>query len=1104
MRTAGKLFLVVYLISISSVSWAIDSNDYLDSLKNQLSVAASNSEDSLYLLCRIAWESVDVDNEQVLRCGKLALKLSEKMDDPVRISEAVDAAAWGYRMNGDKEKAKLLYHKALKIGIENNLPLRTGYGNFHLGKMAYEEGDFTKAEDFLNTARFYFRSISNYGMMIECDNMLMKVPKDIGHTANTIDTFINDLEVIIREDPDTTNYLMYYLNLANLFSKQENKSQSLHYIQLAVDLAERSNNKKGILKSYNMIANYFRDDLKNYEAALDYFQKVLGIYQSFQDDIGVASAYNQIGNVYKLMGNDSLALDYFWKSLTIGEQKKHRHTRADAYKNIGEICYLNQKNDQALSYYLKSYTIGCDVCPDIKFHSVLIDVGNVYLHINKYDSAYTYYQKSLVLADSSGSIIEKAVSLLNIGNYYHTTRNRSLAISSYQDALDLAVSANIRYLKRDISHALSLVYAEAGDFRKAYGFIQTYNSVKDSLEMLSRADNMARYETKFEFQNLKMQKELELKESKLKAEERINEQTQWTITFIGGFVLMTILGIVVLTGYRRKRRDNILLEKQKQQIEEMSERVHQADQMKLNFFTNISHEFRTPLTLVIGLADEIYSSVANTDHLKKQIGIIKNNAGKLLHILNQMLDLRRLDHHGMKLCLSFGDISDFIKGVAASFENFATNKHICIDYDIPQEISGYYDKDKLEKIISNLVHNAIKYIDKKDGRILVSLKKDDEAHVLIRISDNGIGISKDVINDIFDRFYQTSNLNNGSGIGLALVKELIEFQNGTITVESNEGEGTAFSIKLPVKKEAFNIRPDRIELVEEDNNSVPESGSQDIFSEEIISNDTVKDLPDDTINERSILIVEDNPDLRNFVADIFRSDYVLYEASNGKEGLEIAVKYLPDVIISDIMMPLMDGYTLCESIKKDMRTSHIPVILLTAKNNENSKLYGYELGADDYLIKPFNRKILRSRVENLVHSRLQLIQRFSNQFNLEPKEIYIADAEKEFLEKTISIIENHISDPDLDVDLLAGELGVSRTQLYRKLKALTDYSANQFIRIIRLKRAAQILKHGQNNLAEVMDKTGFSNYSYFNNCFKNYFGKTPKEYSEEIKLSEKQ
>ena len=1083
MKFSYYKFILIFIVLTSFQSYS-QSGGVIDSLKHELGTC-QNRTDSVRILCRLSWNISTTNIVETKKYGVLALKKAKGLNDSALISEAYDAAALGFWINDNTPKAKEYYETALDIGRRNNLPERIAFGCYNLAQIAINEGQFTKAKELTEEGRKQFKKLKKYDFILYSNQRKLKTDALSGFSEATVDTFIADVSGFINEVQDSVLLLQAYLSLANLYSQIENKSLSLRYIQKAMELAETMNNIKGITRTYNIIGDYFRDEVKNYEVALIYYKKVISLLEDDELALVKADLYQQVGSVYQLMMEDSLAMSYYLKSLNIGKKLKHNHTQANAYRCIGEICYQNNQYEDALSYFLKSYDIRCDQCPEIKFHKVLIDVGNVYLHMNDYGKARLYYQKSLDLANIFESYVDKAVSLQHLGKYYNVTGNKTKSIRNYNEAFDLACNTNTLYLQRDISKELAEMYVKTGNYKKAYELQDISAKIKDSLDMISKADNIAQLETKFEFQNLQMQKELELKENKIKTDAEIKKQSQQKQFFIFGFIMMTILGIAIYNGYRRKRRDNRILELQKKQLESMSAEVHKADQAKLQFFTNISHEFKTPLTLILGMTEKMKSLLKDNS----QILTIRKNSLKLLQLVNHLLDLRKIDTLNMKLGVQKGSINAFIKGAVGSFQDIARQKNINIVFHSGNgDIEGYFDYDKIEKVVWNLLSNALKYTN-RNGLVEIHLNRNNEGYLIVDIRDNGIGISEKEIRHIFNRFYRVSeNSNQGSGIGLALVKELIELHKGEISVKSDIN-GSVFSFQIPIEERFYS--PDEISKKENTGESWNYADILEIEEEEI--NEKYKHVHDS--EQKTILIVEDNQDLRRYISDIFTNNYRVLEAKDGNKGYSLAEEYVPDIVISDIMMPGISGLELVEKIKNNMATSHIPVILLTAKNDLGTRLSSFEKGADEYISKPFDTVILKSRVENLLRIRKQLVEKFSKEFHLQPREINIENADQKFLQKSIDIIEKYISNPNLNVDLLAMELGVSRTQLYRKLNALTDYAPKQFIRVIRLKRAAQILQQGQNNIAEVMDATGFSNYSFFNNCFKELFGKYPKEYT---------
>lgn len=529
-------------------------------------------------------------------------------------------------------------------------------------------------------------------------------------------------------------------------------------------------------------------------------------------------------------------------------------------------------------------------------------------------------------------------------------------------------------------------------------------------------------------------------------------------------------------------------------------RILELDAVKSRFFASISHEFRTPLTLILGPLKKAQEQLPASDQEiifennnteinlpANHLGIMRRNAERLGQLIDQLLDLSKLENGRMKLQVAEGDVVKFLRAMVFSFESLAERRQIHFQTSFPEEEQMvFFDRDKLEKIIANLLSNAFKYTPEK-GRVSVKTCL-EKGRLKITVEDSGPGISKDDLDKIFERFYQVEGTEDrGSGIGLNLVKELVELHRGQISVESSVGKGAIFKVSLPVTREAFtegetinNGKNEKAEVFFHPPGIVP-------IDQTSMPTSHPSDLP-------LLLIVEDNPDLRQFIGEIMQGYYQILAAKNGKLGLETAIDRTPDLIISDVMMPEMDGFEMCEILKKDERTSHIPIILLTAKAGRQHKVAGLETGADAYLTKPFDEQELLVQARNLVEQRRKLRERFSGPSvagNLKPGEITITSADQRFLDKVTAAIEENMSNEFFSVEDLASAVAFSRSQLHRKLKALTGKSPNELIRDFRLTRAKELLEKGHGNVSEVAIEVGYSSLSYFTRSFKEAFGVPP-------------
>ena len=572
------------------------------------------------------------------------------------------------------------------------------------------------------------------------------------------------------------------------------------------------------------------------------------------------------------------------------------------------------------------------------------------------------------------------------------------------------------------------------------------------------------------------------------------------------------LGIFgVLYSIRRSELQRHRLKYQAEIEHTRAESLAEVDSMKSRFFANISHEFRTPLTLIMGPLEGMLAH-EKEDGKRRDLGMMYRNARRLLQLINQLLDLSKLEAGAMKLRTSRENIVPLVRGITASFESSAGGRQIAATFEAEKDdIEVYFDQDKLEKILTNLLSNAFKFTP-DGGSVSVTVRKSDasgkkdedlrEGFVSITVSDTGIGIPQSQLDKVFKRFYQAdlsrSREREGSGIGLALTKELVELHHGTIAVQSRVGQGTEFTLKLPLGRNHLA----REEIVEDVDSEMARGIDRLALSskEEGVAISTVEER--DTVSPGStsgtdqrpiVLLVEDNVDVRAYMRECLVPNNDVQEACDGEDGISKAFGSVPDLIISDVMMPMKDGYELCRSLKSDERTSHIPIILLTAKAGTENKIEGLETGADDYLVKPFEARELLVRVKNLIDGRRKLRERFSVGQVLKPGDIAVTSLDDAFLQRAIALVEECMGDETFGVEQLRDGLGMSRTQLHRKLTALTNQSAGDFIRYMRLQRARDLLRQRAGTVSEIAFHVGFSSVAYFTKCFREQFGIVPSE-----------
>ena len=546
-----------------------------------------------------------------------------------------------------------------------------------------------------------------------------------------------------------------------------------------------------------------------------------------------------------------------------------------------------------------------------------------------------------------------------------------------------------------------------------------------------------------------------------------NHQKMYIVLF--SIILLLLIGIMVYI-YR-----TILM---KRRIEE------EANKAKLQFFTNISHELRTPLTLI---ADPV-NYIIHDDNLNSQqrsmLQIVQRNVLVLTQLVSEILDFRKVQNGKMELRLSDFNLAESMKQWIKLFSVSAQKKHIAISMDAPDTIMLRADQDKIERICYNLLSNALKYT--SEGGEITLTAKEENGRVMISVADNGCGISSDELPYIFDRFYQAKNAGRGTGIGLAIVKAFTELHHGEVSATSVEGKGSTFTIHIPVRQkgEVTNQPTEKIEQL------VEPSSAQEVPNQARHIDELIQPYQTD---KPEVLIIDDNIDIRTYLRSVLSEKYNVSEAADGKAGLELARKMVPDIVLSDIMMPVMDGLTFCQQLKTDKAISHIPVILLTARSLDEQRAEGYEHGADAYLSKPFSLRLLLSRIDNLIESRKKLNQTWSK--GVEDDEIgnISNEIDKSFLKQLRKIIQENLANSDLSVEQIGDEIGLSRVQLYRKVKALTGYSPVEIVRKARLTRARHLLQTTERTVSEVAYAVGFSTPSYFSKCYKDEFGENPKK-----------
>jgi signal transduction histidine kinase/DNA-binding response OmpR family regulator len=813
---------------------------------------------------------------------------------------------------------------------------------------------------------------------------------------------------------------------AQLAAYENKPVVAVNFYLEGITLAKEAGNKNSEALAYNNLANVFADQ-KQYHKAIEYYELALGIVTELHFKPGISACFANLGATYSTL----------------------------------------KQNDRAIPYLNKAWNLKEETGDILGAGRVLRTLGQVYQDKKDYQQAELSYQQAFEFAMEVGNIQDASKAefgLAQIG-YYLNDFGKSISLAENVIA-NLEVAQDLELIA-DAHQLLAQAYQKENELGKALAHSNKYIVLTDSLYnnsiiSISR-DLEAKYQNEQNAQEIALlASERDLQEVQL--QNRINERNG-----IIAFALVSVLiGGLLYNQYRIKQRTNIEL--------------RELDRVKSDFFANISHEFRTPLTLIKGPIEQMEQQ-PDLAVEKDTIKMIRRNTNKLLQLVNQLLDLSRIDKGSLRLNPTEGDVYKCLRVAASSFNSHAAHRNINYRVDIPTDVLwASLDREKLEVILYNLIGNAFKFSEDKSTISISAIYDGSELQIVI--NDSGKGIPDEKIPFIFDRFYQvdssSSREKEGSGIGLALTKELIALMDGSITVKSEIGRGSSFRIHIPVQK----IKNGMGNQIEQYQNPEPELFSQPIEIREY-----------DHRPLETILVVEDNRDMRQFIRTHLIHTYRVLEARDGLEGKDIALSLSPELIITDLMMPGLDGIELCQILKSDIHTSHIPVIMLTAKAGIDNKLKGLETGADDYLIKPFNARELQVRVRNLILQRKKLRDHYGQRtFQIDPKEITANSLDEKFVKQLLDTLEIQYANPEFSARQLQQTLNMSRMQLHRKLKALTNEAPGELIRNFRLKRAEQLLAKKTDTVTQIAYSVGFNNISYFAKCFKEYYGVVPSKY----------
>ncbi|MDN5212982.1 tetratricopeptide repeat protein [Fulvivirgaceae bacterium BMA12] len=1048
MKTSG------ILIQCLLFSFFCYAQENVDSLTHALKQAAGNQQVDIYN--KLSSIYLRKNPKSALESAEKALAQSQNLNYLSGKAKALLNMANAHTQLSNYEKALDYYNEALQLFEATNELGEAAKVYGRRGGMFIRKSEYEKARDDLEKSLAIYQKIGDQKGLISANSHFGVLYEYQGRYRESLMYFLKSLEISkgLSESQDLQT-MNLFINLGIIYGHLQLFDRALEYYLKGLAIADDLNDNLAQANVYNGIGIIYNEQGKNKEA-ISHYQKSLALYKKMGIKMRIGLVTNNIAVAYTDLNDFESALKFHYQSLSIQEEEGNSSDIVQSLRNIGEVYQLKGDFNKAIDFYERALkTDSSDGNQGVVYRKL----GEIYTHLKTYDTAEIYLKKALGL----------------------------------ENALDSKTG------QMKVYKALSVLYESKGGHATSLFYYKRFTEVKDSL--LAQREND-------QFKELQTIYETELKEQQLVTKQQeldiLQQQKEidlfWRNVFLVGFILLGI-GIIFVYKYlrlRNERKQNLLTVQT-----ELNDQLTQIDQMKSQFFANISHEFRTPLTLILGPIDELIEEA----HEKKavhRLQLVKSNAQRLQKLINQMLDLSKVDMGKLELRASQQDIVALSKGIFFSFQSLSQKNQITQKFDCREEqIFLFFDQEKMEQILMNLLSNAFKFT-REMGEVSMSLKRIENKHrsgVEITIKDTGVGIVKDHLPYIFDRFFQVSKADvkehEGTGIGLALTKELTLLHKGTIDVESEIGEGTSFRLWFQSGNEHLSknqIVSIRTSQVKKEYNI----HEHDLQSKEYATENN-PDNPAPGTGKPLVLIVEDHKDLRKYIKDGFDNDYNIIEASNGREGVDIALSEIPDLIISDVMMPEMDGYNLCKELKTNIKTSHIPIILLTAKTEEKHKIQGLENEADDYLVKPFNTKELGARVKNLILTRKKLQALFKSSVMVNPKEVEVSSMEEVFLQKLMDYMEEHVSDETFGVEQLSGMMGMSRVNLYRKMQAIMNCTPSTFIQRFRLERAKDLLGKNAGTIAEISYAAGFSSPTYFTKCFREYYGCTPKEH----KLNEK-
>lgn len=865
--------------------------------------------------------------------------------------------------------------------------------------------------------------------------------------------------------------------VANLYFHKGNYDSTQSYAKKAVVLGMKNNLPEVTTSALLSIGNIHYSKFEDVDAIATY-QQIDSIAElSEEKNPYVVKALFNLGKVllrtYSIQDTSYIGKSegYFRSAIKMASEINDSNQEHYGYIMLGNIFGQRKEYQKAKPYFKKSLAYFKNKGSVENVANIYWSLGIIETDLKNHDQADAYYNKRLALLTETGDPHQIANANRVYAGFLRRINSHKEAIPYLEEAYDYfeQSDAGSSGILLGVTKSLAESYGKTGDFEQAVEFYRLSLVYQDSLEARKQKSLALDLEAKYQTQKREQEIALLKSQNELAEQQKRNQRN----LFLGGLGLTSLGGLFLFVLYRNRQKTN--------------KKLRELDVAKSNFFANISHELRTPLSLIQGPVEQQLERAGLSQEDRRYLTIAKKNTQQLANLVDQLLDLSKLESGFYQLNVSKALLSTFLKSQAESFLFSAKKKSQQLQIKIFIDESYYwFDTDILQKVVGNLLGNALKYSPPNakinfDAEII-------HGNLSLSVKNTGVSLTKNELKEIFNRFHQIHSNKRGTGIGLALTKELVELHKGNIEAKSSTNS-VSFHIEIPILEAYYSNEEEMtgsIPKTFEENNQENTDAIEDESKTSITESDESRDI---------ILIIEDNEDLRTYLSSIFDTEFNIVTAVNGSNGFQKALKHVPDLIITDLMMPEEDGLKLTENCKTNDATSHIPILMLTAKAGDENRLAGLETGADAYLTKPFNNKILKQTVKNLLESRRKLQERFSQEVILTPKDISISSYDERFLESLQNVLDSHLVASDFNSKYFAKALGMSRMQLHRKLKALTGQTATEFIRSQRLKLAASLLQKSDVNISEIGYQVGFNDHSYFTKCFREAYGTSPSEFS---------